>query len=88
MSKFSSCDALRMYMLEGKPISNLESMVLFGARGPTAEMSRLRRDGFIIKKQTVPMLKILARLNKIAVCRPPSDLPVREILMTEYWIQS
>ena len=88
MSKYSSPDALRMYMLEGNPISNFEAMVLFGVNGTTAEIHGFKKAGYIIKKQKVPMIKVLARLNKIAVCRPPSDLPVREILMTEYWIQS
>ena len=32
-------------------------------------------------------IAVLARLNKIAVCIPPKNLPVIEILITEYWIK-
>jgi hypothetical protein len=88
MSKYCAKDALRMFMLEGNPITTLEAMLLFGARNPTAEIYRFREKGFIIKKQRIPMIKVFARLSKFTACQPPPDLPVREILMTEYWIQS
>jgi hypothetical protein len=88
MSKYSAPDALRTFLLEGNPVSVLEATLLFGVQSARYEMLRLRKEGFIVKKQRVPMIKILARLNGMAVCQPPSNLPVREILMTEYWIQS
>ena len=88
MSKYSAPDALRTFLLEGNPVSVLEAMLLFGVQSARYEMLRLKKEGYIVKKQRVPMIKILARLNGMAVCQPPSNLPVREILMTEYWIQS
>ena len=88
MSKYSAPSALRTFLLEGNPVSVLEATLLFGVQSARYEMLRLRKEGFIVKKQRVPMIKILARLNGMAVCQPPSNLPVREILMTEYWIQS
>ena len=88
MSKYSAPDTLRTFLLEGNPVSVLEATLLFGVQSARYEMLRLRKEGFIVKKQRVPMIKILARLNGMAVCQPPSNLPVREILMTEYWIQS
>jgi hypothetical protein len=88
MSKYSAPDALRTFLLAGNPVSVLEATLLFGVQSARYEMLRLRKEGFIVKKQRVPMIKILARLNGMAVCQPPSNLPVREILMTEYWIQS
>ena len=88
MSKYSAPDALRTFLLEGNPVSVLEATLLFGVQSARYEMLRLRKEGFIVKKQRVPMIKILARLNGMAVCQPPSNLPVREILITEYWIQS
>ena len=88
MSKYSSPDALKMFLLEGNLISVLEAMVLFGTQSPRYEILRLKKAGFVIGKQKVPMIKILTRLNKLAVCQSPSNLPVREILMTEYWIKS
>jgi hypothetical protein len=88
MSKYSAPDALRTFLLEGNPVSVLEATLLFGVQSARYEMLRLKKEGYIVKKQRVPMIKILARLNGIAVCQPPSNLPVREILVTEYWIQS
>jgi len=88
MSKYSAPDALRTFLLEGNPVSVLEATLLFGVQSARYEMLRLKKEGYIVKKQRVPMIKILARLNGMAVCQPPSNLPVREILMTEYWIQS
>jgi len=88
MSKYSAPDALRTFLLEGNPVSVLEATLLFGVQSARYEMLRLKKEGYIVKKQRVPMIKVLARLNGMAVCQPPSNLPVREILMTEYWIQS
>ena len=88
MSKYSAPDALRAFLLEGNPVSVLEATLLFGVQSARYEMLRLKKEGYIVKKQRVPMIKVLARLNGMAVCQPPSNLPVREILMTEYWIQS
>ena len=88
MSKYSAPDALKSYLLEGNSVSTLEALILFGAQSPWREIQRLKKEGFVIKTQRVPMIKILARLNKITACKSPQNLPVREILMTEYWIQT
>mgnify|MGYP000845547343 FL=1 len=87
MPNFRSSDALREHMLEGNLISLLEAMLLFGVQNPNAEFARIKKDGFPIKSRRVPMTKILVRANKFAQCRPPADLPHKEILMTEYWIE-
>ena len=34
----------------------------------------------------VPMAKILARINQYTGAKAPADLPTKEILMTEYWV--
>ena len=88
MPRYSAPDALKMFLLEGNTISNLEAVLLFGTQSPWRVIHSLKKEGLIIGKQKVPMIKILARLNKLTVCQAPSNLPVREILMTEYWIKS
>ena len=88
MPRYSAPDALKMFLLEGNPISNLEAVLLFGTQSPWRVIHSLKEEGLIIGKQKVPMIKILTRLNKLTVCQAPSNLPVREILMTEYWIKS
>ena len=87
MPNFRSSDALREHMLEGNLISLLEAMLLFGVQNPNAEFARIKKDGFPIKSRRVPMTKILVRTNKFAQCKPPIELPHKEILMTEYWIE-
>ena len=86
LAKYKPSHALLEHMLEGHKISTLEATLLFGVQTPTAEMTNIRRKGFLVKKQIVPMVKVLRRINGYCMCEPPSQLPVREIHMSEYWI--
>ena len=87
MPNYRGSEALREHMLEGNLFSLLEAILLFGVQNPNAEIARIKKDGFPIKSRRVPMTKILVRANKFAQCSPPMDLPHKEILMTEYWIE-
>jgi len=86
MSEFQPALALREHMLEGHRVSLLEAILLFGVQGPNAEIGRMKKDGFLIKHQKVPMAKIITRINKYVKCSVPDALPYREIQMTEYWV--
>lgn len=85
-NRYQPAMALREHMLAGNRVSLLEAILLFGVQNPNAELTRLRKDGFIVKSQKVPMAKITRRINEYAQCSPPADLPHREIFLTEYWI--
>ena len=61
----------------------MEAMLLFGVQNLNAELARLRNVGFVVQKRRVPMAKILRRANQF-VKSAPSNLPIREILVTEY----
>lgn len=78
--------AVREHLAEGKPITHLEALTMFGVPGLTKVISDLRREGWIIKSQTVPYLVALARVNQVAEFVPPTNLPIREIRLTEYWM--
>lgn len=78
--------ALREHMLNGHKISLLEAMLLFGVQNPNAELTRMRKDGFLVKSQRVPFAKIIRRINEHAVCKLPEGIPYAEIAFTEYWI--
>tara|TARA_A100001037_G_scaffold286295_1_gene294568 strand:+ start:350 stop:622 length:273 start_codon:yes stop_codon:yes gene_type:complete len=78
--------ALKEFMLGYEPISRLEATLMFGTQNLTSAIHFLRKDGFIINSQKVPLITILKRLQKYCVCKPPSNLPVKEILVTEYWV--
>lgn len=86
MSEYQPALALREHMLEGHRVSLLEAILLFGVQGPNAEIGRMKKDGFLIKNQKVPMAKIITRLNKYVNCSVPDALPYREIQMMEYWV--
>lgn len=70
----------------GNRVSLLEAILVFGVQNLNAELTRLRKDRFLVKSERVPMAKILRRANEIAQCKPPENLPFKEIFMTEYWI--
>ena len=55
MPNFRGADAMREHMLEGNLISLLEAILIFGVQSPTAEIGRMKRDGFSIKSRRVPM---------------------------------
>jgi hypothetical protein len=83
---FPSSSAMLEHMLEGNLISLLEAMNMFGVCNPAAVLTKLRRDGHIIHSRRVTMTKIMVRMNKFMVMKPPADLPHKECLMMEYWI--
>lgn len=86
MPKFQPSLALREHMLEGHRVSLLEAILVFGVQSLNAELARLKKDGFMIRSEKVSMAKVLRRANEYANCKPPSNLPFKEIVMTEYWI--
>lgn len=86
MPRFQPSLALREHMLEGHKVSLLEALLVFGVQNLNAELARLKKDGFLVKSAAVSMAKVLRRTNESAKCEPPSGLPFREIVMTEYWI--
>ena len=80
--------ALREHLLAGHRVSLLEAMLLFGVQNPNAELTRIRKDGFLVKSQRVPMAKIIRRINEYTLCKVPEGLPHREIQLTEYWVSN
>ncbi len=78
--------AVREHIAEGKPITHLEALTLFGVPGLTKVISDLRREGWVIQSRTVPYMAALARVNQFATLTPPANLPIREIRLTEYWV--
>jgi hypothetical protein len=80
--------ATREYLLSGNALTRLEAMVLFAVPDLTKIISDLRREGYSVERQTVPLARAIQRVNKGATLVPPRDLPVGEIQLTEYWVAS
>lgn len=78
--------AAKEHMLSGEPLTRLEAILLFGVQNLTTEIHRWRRAGWVIRSRKVPYALALKRLNETFKVQVPDNLPVREIMLTEYWI--
>jgi len=78
--------AAQEHLVSGKPITRLEAMVLFGVPDLTKLISDMRKQGWTIESRKVPYAAAVKRINQHAVLTPPANLPVREIVLTEYWV--
>ena len=78
--------AVKEHLSAGQPISRLEALVLYGVSNLTDVISELRKQGWVIESRSVPFAVPLVRLNKLAKVEPPTNLPIREIQLTEYWL--
>jgi Helix-turn-helix domain len=79
-------DAVKEHLLTGNPITRLEALIFFGVSNLTDVISEMRKKGFVIQSQTVPFAKAVVRVNQHAKLETPANLPIREIVLTEYWI--
>jgi hypothetical protein len=79
--------ATRDYLLAGHAITRLEAMVLFAAPDLTKIISDLRRQGETVQRRTIALSHAIRRVNETATLVPPPALPVRDINVTEYWIE-
>jgi hypothetical protein len=78
--------ACREYLLNSNRITNLEASLLFGVGLLSRLISRMRKEGYVIKSQSCTYAAVLLRINQYAQLTPPKNLPIREIIFTEYWI--
>lgn len=84
--RYQPSSAFREHLLAGHRVSLLEAMLLFGVQNPNAELTRMKKNGFLIKSARAPMPKIIRRINEYVVCNVPKNLPHKEIQLIEYWI--
>lgn len=78
--------ACREHLIAGNMVTNLEASLLFGVGNLTRLISRMRLEGNVIKSRSCTYAAALTRINQYAQLTPPKNLPIREILFTEYWI--
>lgn len=85
-AKTSRILAAREHLLGGALLTRLEALVLFGVPDLTKIISDLRREGFVVQSRSVPYASVITRVNKHAVLQPPANLPIKEIVLREYWV--
>ncbi len=78
--------AAREYLVSGNALTRLEALVLFGVSNLPELIYEMRRQGTIVKQRPVTYAAAMVRINQHAVLKPPANLPIREIMLTEYWV--
>jgi len=84
--KFGMAQAVKDHLAEGKPITRLEALTLFGISNLPSIVSDMRDQGWTVESKWVPYARAVKRINEYAVFQPPKNLPGREVQLTEYWV--
>lgn len=85
-STFGIALAAQEHLASGLSLTRLEAIALYGVSNLTAVITQMRRQGWVIKSRHVPFAVAVTRMNQHAVFKPPANLPIKEIQLTEYWI--
>jgi len=85
-ARYGVTTAVKEHLASGHPITRLEAIVLFGISNLTDVISELRKQGWVVESRIITYAAACKRLNQYAVLQPPANLPVRDIIFTEYWI--
>jgi hypothetical protein len=78
--------ACREYLAAGNAITSVEASILFGVGHLSRLISRMRSEGYVIKSKNCTYAAVLVRVNQFVKLTPPPNLPIREIIFTEYWL--
>ena len=84
--RFGLSLAVKEHLISGKTITRLEALTLYGLSNLTGLISDLRKQGWMIKSRKIPLAAAIKRVNEFAIYTPPENLPIREILITDYWV--
>jgi hypothetical protein len=84
--KLSMNLAVREFLATGKPLTELEAIVLFGAPHLPDLISKIRKEGDVVESQKISYSAVVRRINDFAVLTPPPNLPVRDLYFTEWWV--
>ena len=79
--------AVKEHLHGDKPITRLEALVLYGVSNLAQVISGMRKQGYIIQSRRIPFAAAVKRTNEFGVVQPPENLPIREIQLTEYWME-
>ena len=84
--KYGLSVAVKEHLISGQPITRLEAIILYGISNLTMLISDLRKKGWVIESKRIAYVAAVKRVNKYAELLPPDNLPIRDILLTEYWV--
>lgn len=86
-NRFGVALALKEHLAAGNPITRLEAIIYFGVPSLTSNISKMRQEGWMVRSRKVSYARVLLRINRVSILRPPTNLPINEIEMTEYWLE-
>jgi len=86
--KYGKGTALKEFMVGGNPITILEAVTIFGVPHLPRYITDLRRQGWLIKSRKIAYAEAVKRVNQYISLIPPKDLPIADILVTEYWVST
>jgi len=84
--KYGMTLGAREHLASGQPITRLEAIVLYGVSNFPDIISEMRKQGWVIQSRLVTYATAMTRINQHAVLQPPANLPIREVMLTEYWV--
>lgn len=84
--KYSAETTAKEHLLEGNPLTRLEALILFGVISLPGLIRRMRNEGWVIESRRISYAAAIARMKDLARVEPPPNLPVREIQLTDYWV--
>lgn len=79
--------AAKEHLVSGKPLTRLEALVLFGVSNLPELVYEMRKQGWSVKTHSVAYATAMVRINRVASLKPPANLPVRDIILTEYRVE-
>lgn len=86
-NRFGVALALKEHLAAGNPITRLEAIIYFGVPSLTSNISKMRQEGWMVRSRKVSYARVLLRINRVSILKPPTNLPINEIEMTEYWLE-
>lgn len=78
--------ACKQHLLSGHRLTGMEATILFGVGSFSRLIARMRREGFIVRSRSCTYAAAQERITPWARLVAPKNLPVREIRLTEYWV--
>ena len=83
-----STTAVTAHILKGLPITRIEAMCYYGMQDLSRVISRMRKAGHEIDRETISLESAIKSIQKrkVVTLMPPKNLPMREIMVARYRI--
>ena len=80
--------ALLEHLLSGGTINRLSAILFFGVQDLTRNITTLKRRGYKIVSDKLPLKKAIQNINTICPVQTAQGLPADELFITEYSLKN